>query len=420
MKQVNFLLLFLGILSFNSCKDKVDETITYKINEPVFLAADQFRSSVKVTNVPVPITKQGKICFYQGYLFISEPEKGIHIVDNRNPSSPSSVGFIELMGNADLAIKDNLLYADSYIDLVWFDISNPSKPVLKGRKENVFPSALPATNNQYVYDYAMCSDKTKGVIVGWVVAERTDSYPYYSEWGGGIMFDGVNSGLNNAGTKSLGLNGSMSRFAIYKNFLYTVLNNQLGIFNIEADAPAQMGENFYVGWNVETIFSYKDCMFMGTPTGMLIYSVADPVKPVFQSSLQHFYGCDPVVVENDKAYITVRSGNNCGQNSNELFVVDVSDVKKPKQLVSYSMTSPKGLGIDNGILFLCDDGLKVYDATDPMIMMSKKLAHYQGMDGYDVIPFNNTLMMIASDGIYQYDYSNLNNIKQLSKLSIGQ
>ena len=420
MKRVNFLFLFLGILSFYSCKDKVDETITYKINEPVFLAADQFRSSVKVTNVPVPITKQGKICFYQGYLFISEPEKGIHIVDNRNPSIPTSVGFIELMGNADLAIKDNLLYADSYIDLVWFDISNPSKPVLKGRKENVFPSALPATNNQYVYDYAMCSDKTKGVIVGWVVAERTDSYPYYPEWGGGIMFDGVNSGLNNAGTKSLGLNGSMSRFAIYKNFLYTVLNNQLGIFNIEADAPVQMGENFYVGWNVETIFSYKDCMFMGTPTGMLIYSVADPVKPVFQSSLQHFYGCDPVVVENDKAYITVRSGNNCGQNSNELFVVDVSDVKKPKQLVSYSMTSPKGLGIDNGILFLCDDGLKVYDATDPMIMMSKKLAHYQGMDGYDVIPFNNTLMMIASDGIYQYDYSNLNNIKQLSKLSIGQ
>ena len=420
MKRVNFLFLFLGILSFYSCKDKVDETITYKINEPVFLAADQFRSSVKVTNVPVPITKQGKICFYQGYLFISEPEKGIHIVDNRNPSIPTSVGFIELMGNADLAIKDNRLYADSYIDLVWFDISNPSKPVLHGRKENVFPSALPATNNQYGYDYAVCSDKTKGVIVGWVVKERTDNYPYSPEWGGGIKLDGLYSGLNNAGTKSLGVNGSMSRFAIYKNFLYTVLNNQLGIFNIEADAPVQMGENFYVGWNVETIFSYKDCMFMGTPTGMLIYSVADPLKPVFQSSLQHFYGCDPVVVENDKAYITVRSGNNCGQNINELFVVDVSDVKKPKQLVSYSMTSPKGLGIDNGILFLCDDGLKVYDATDPMIMMSKKLAHYQGMDGYDVIPFNNILMMIASDGIYQYDYSNLNNIRRLSKLPIRQ
>jgi hypothetical protein len=29
-------------------------------------------------------------------------------------------------------------------------------------------------------------------------------------------------------------------------------------------------------------------------------------------------------------------------------------------------------------------------------------------------------MMIAEDGIYQYDYSDLNNIKLLSKLPIGK
>ncbi|MFV0332007.1 MAG: hypothetical protein ACK5KL_19630, partial [Dysgonomonas sp.] len=83
-----------------------------------------------------------------------------------------------------------------------------------------------------------------------------------------------------------------------------------------------------------TIFSYKDNLFMGTPTGMLIYSVKDPLKPDYQSSLQHVYGCDPVVVENDLAYVTIHSGNMCGQNANELFIVDVSDVKMPKQIVS--------------------------------------------------------------------------------------
>ena len=31
-------------------------------------------------------------------------------------------------------IKGNMLYADSFIDLVWFDISDPAAPVLKGRK----------------------------------------------------------------------------------------------------------------------------------------------------------------------------------------------------------------------------------------------------------------------------------------------
>jgi len=46
------------------------------------------------------------------------------------------------------------------------------------------------------------------------------------------------------------------------------------------------------------------------------------------------------------------------------------------------------------------------------------VAHYSGMDGYDLIPFNNTLMMMADDGIYQYSYSNTNEIKLLSKLPI--
>jgi len=153
---------------------------------------------------------------------------------------------------------------------------------------------------------------------------------------------------------------------------------------------------------------------------MLIYSVKDPLKPEYQSSLTHAYGCDPVVVENDLAYVTVHSGNLCGQNTNELFIVDVSNVRSPKQLVSYTMVSPKGLGIDNGKLFVCDDGLKIYNNSNPQTLMSNQLAHFKNLTGYDIIAHNNIAMMIAEDGIYQYDYSDLNNIKLLSKLPIGK
>jgi hypothetical protein len=82
------------------------------------------------------------------------------------------------------------------------------------------------------------------------------------------------------------------------------------------------------------------------------------------------------------------------------------------------MTEPKGLGIDNKKLFICDDGLKIFKADDPMTIMANKLAHYKGMAGYDLIPFNNVLMMIAEEGIYQYDYSNVNNIRELSFLPV--
>ena len=412
----NLFLFSLTLLALTGCENKVTEMVTYKINEPIFMATSTFRNSVKVTTEPQKITSIGKMCFYNNYLYISEPEKGIHIINNTDPTNPQQTGFIELLGNADLAIRNGLLYADSYIDLVWFDVSNPALPELKGRLDSIFPNAFPMTQNQYGIDYTVSYPTTnKGIIIGWVLKERTEEVSTYA---GGYGNGGIALNAGSSGSNSTGINGSMSRFSIYNDHLYSVINNYLNVFDLTGNKPVKAGADFYIGRNVETIFSYKDNMFMGTPTGMLIYSVKDPLKPVFQSSLSHVYGCDPVVVENDLAYVTVHSGNLCGQSSNELFIVDISNIKSPKQLVSYTMTNPKGLGIDNGKLFLCDDGLKIYKVTDPQTIMSNQLAHYSGMNGYDVIPQNNILLMIASDGLYQYNYSDLNNIRQISKIPI--
>jgi hypothetical protein len=327
------------------------------------------------------ITGGGKICFYNGYLYISEPEKGIHIIDNRNPSNPHAVGFVKLPGNADLAIRNDLLYADAFTNLVWFDISNPAKPKQKGILEDVFLPAWP---------------------IMW--------------WGGDMMRWNMVAATN----KTTGVNGSMSRFGLYKDYLYVALNSQLSIFDLSGETPQKAVENRYIGWNVETIFSYKENLFFGTPTGLLIYSVADPLDPKFCSAITHAFGCDPVVVENDLAYVTIHSGNTCGQNNNDLIVVDVSNVYAPRELASYAMTKPKGLGIDNGTLFLCDDGLKIFKADNPQTIIANQLAHYTGMEGYDVIPFNNVLMMVAEDGLHQYDYSDLRNIRKLSVLRFGK
>lgn len=419
MKKLMYLFFMSVICMLYGCNDdmKVKETITFTVNKPILMSADAFRSSVKVKTQPEEITQQGKICFYEGYLYISEPGKGIHIIDNRNPSSPSPVGFIELIGNADVAIRNNMLYADSYVDLVWFDITNPALPVLKNRLENVFPYAFPPVEEGTI-DYPMCETAAANsqIVVGWTQVEESYTYEYYKDQ---IMYnDAMTNSSGNSSGSSTGVNGSMSRFGFYQHYLYVVLNNQMSIFDLSGDKPVKAVDNIGIGSNVETIFSYKDYMFMGTPTGMLIYSVADPLKPEYQSMMWHVYGCDPVVVEDDIAYVTVHAGNNCGQNFNELIILDVKDVKNPQPIVSYTMTKPKGLGIDNGTLFLCDDGLKIYNASDPQTLMANRLAHYSGMEGYDVIPHDNVLMMIADDGIYQYDYSNLKEIKQLSKLAV--
>jgi hypothetical protein len=429
MKTTIFSLITLFMLALVACEEKVTETVTYRINEPVVMDASVFRSSVKVSQVPHALTGYGKISFYNGFLFMSEPGKGIHIIDNQNPSNPRPVGYIELLGNADLSVRNNVLYADSYIDLVWFDVSDPAKPVLKGRLENAFPEVLPIVENTAGIDFRMCEEQKEKnkIVVGWKEVERTEKVEDYWQRGGfwGWVRNGtflseakLDMATGSAAGGGNSVNGSMSRFIIYQQNLYSVMNNQMQIFDLSGAKPVKATEDIYVGWNVETIFSYQQYMFMGTPTGMLIYSVENPLKPVFLSSIQHVFGCDPVVVEDDIAYVTIHSGNNCGQNSNELIIFDVKDKRKPKQLVSYAMTHPKGLGIDNKTLFVCDDGLKIYNASDPQTLMAKRLAHYKGMDGYDVIPFNNVLMMIADDGIHQYDYSDLSKINKLSYLPV--
>lgn len=226
MKELMYLFFMSVICMLYGCNDdmKVKETITLTVNKPVLMSADAFRSSVKVKTQPEEITQQGKICFYEGYLYISEPGKGIHIIDNRNPSSPSPVGFIELIGNADVAIRNNMLYADSYVDLIWFDISNPALPVLKNRLENVFPYAFPPIEEGTI-DYPMCETAAANsqIVVGWTQVEESYTTERYKDQE--IYYDSmVNSSGGNSGV-STSVNGSMSRFGFYQNYLYVVLNN---------------------------------------------------------------------------------------------------------------------------------------------------------------------------------------------------
>ncbi|GHT54568.1 hypothetical protein FACS189451_02650 [Bacteroidia bacterium] len=423
MKKIGWLSVLASLLM--ACDYTYTEKVSYEINEPVFMSETAFRNSVKVTSEQREISNYGKICFYNGYLFISESEVGIHILDNRNPAQPHNIGFIELLGNADIAVKDNKLYADSYIDLVWFDISDPANPKPEGRLENAFPEALPVVVNGYGYDYSMVYDdngkKKSGIVVGWALKQRVEDVERRTGgWWGWGMEDGAYANVASKGNSmSSGVNGSMSRFTLYDKYLYAVVGNQMEIFDLQSSKPQKVFSDYlpYLS-EVETIFSYKDKMFLGMPSGMAIYSVENPILPTYCSLIVHAYGCDPVVVDNDLAYITVRSGNFCGQTINELFVVDVADVYHPKQIVSYTMTHPKGLGIDNGLLFLCDDGLKVFKIGAPQTLMSNQILHKKGMDGYDLIPYENVLMMIADDGLYQYDYSDLNTIKELSMIPV--
>ncbi|WP_266205799.1 LVIVD repeat-containing protein [Pontibacter kalidii] len=211
-----------------------------------------------------------------------------------------------------------------------------------------------------------------------------------------------------------GAGGSMARFAINGNYLYAVDHSNLHVFNISIPEDPQQGQQVPIGFGIETIFPFEDKLFIGTQTGMHIYSIQQPESPKHISQYQHVVSCDPVVTDGRYAYVTLSTGTACRQAINELQIVDLQNITAPTLLKQYGMTNPKGLGIDQGKLFVCDEGLKVYDATD--VMELELVQHFQ-IKAFDVIPDNGRLLVIGSDGLYQYRLEN-DKLKLLSTILI--
>ena len=151
---------------------------------------------------------------------------------------------------------------------------------------------------------------------------------------------------------------------------------------------------------------------------MLIYGTTNPNAPEYISSVNHLTACDPVVVQDNYCYVTIRSGTTCMGELNQLDVIDISDLYNPVLKQSFQLTNPHGLGIDGNNLFICDGsaGLKIFNATDPLTCGNNLIKKFGDIQATDVIPFDNTAIVIGDDGIYQYDYSDINNLTLLSSI----
>jgi hypothetical protein len=416
-----FLLVLVAALT--GCQDRIIERITYEANVPVYMPAQEFRASFKKSEA-TEITHPGKMYFKDGYLFVNEYGKGIHVINNSDPANPVKIAFYEILGNVDMAINGNILYADSYIDLLAIDISDIESPVEVSRLKNIFPEIVPEGDMWYPYTMV---DSSKGVIIGWEVKTITEDKNPDDVWGNwkfGGDFTFLASAESFSGmTAGAGVAGSMARFMLNGDFLYLIAHPwNLKTVEVVSSDNMEVVDSIVVQRNMETLFRLEDKLFIGTTTGMLIYDLNNPAAPRHISSYDHITACDPVVVDGQYAYVTLRSGNRCNNGQNLLEVIDISSITNPYLVKSYPMFNPHGLGVDGDLLFICDGtaGLKVYNKSDPLAIINNKIAHYADFDTYDVIPMGGVLMLVGKGGIYQYDYSDPLNIKQISHIAIVQ
>jgi hypothetical protein len=414
--KVILLSIILSPLLFGCQNCHIETYETYSYN-PIYLDQDSLESLVEVMP-PRDVERPGGIYYKDGFVYVLElgpeedfnqfrfsgpyeydlhlQETGIHVIDDTNPANPVNIAFIIIPGVNGMAAKGDQLFADSFTDLLVFDIADALNPKLDQRVKNVY------NNLSYGGIYV---DETYGIIVGYdttpviyenEVCDDEEIYYAYDDFS-------LRTAEGGGGVPTSGVAGSMARFVTVGDYLYNIDYSELHLFDISGETPNKIGD-IYIGWEIETIYPYKDKLFFGAVDGMFIYDNSDPTNPTLLSKYEHVTSCDPVVVKDDYAYVTLRSGSTCQGFTNQLDIVDVSDAENPHLVKTYPMQNPHGLSIYGNCLYICegDFGFKSFtlDFNDPTAITLTNTD--PSIHAFDVITLPNLLMIVGNDGFYQY------------------
>jgi hypothetical protein len=237
-----------------------------------------------------------------------------------------------------------------------------------------------------------------------------------------VAFGASNCSKNDSSSSfsTTGAGGSLARFAIMGNYLYTVDNSSLKVFDISIGNQPTLKATVNIGFNIETIYPFKDKLFIGSSSVVHIYDVTNPEQPTKLSeaiSPQIIRRCDPVVAKDTVAFATLRSNGPCGGVQSILAIYDIKDISKPIQKAFVNMQEPYGLGYSDTALYVCDritglNILSIADAFHPIKLKTINDATY-----VDVIPYNDELLCWVSDGLIIYDITNRGNPIKIAKIN---
>lgn len=433
----NLIPLFtLAVLLSGCIEETCQEDRLVRGFDPVVVSADEWRSSSFTCGAPLDICEATSFYVYEDYLFLVENGQGLHILDNSDSNNPVPITFMEAPGGQGISVRNDILYLNQYVDLVAFDLTNPENPTLVGRTENVFEPYS-------VFAEVLGEDQ---FVVNWIPTEEQRIVDCSNNnFNDRVFRDGTRffatsfddlavSSLANSSAEvsaggpageTVGQGGSLARFTIANSTLYAVDESRLRAFDLaDPEAPVLAG-TIEMGWGIETIFPYGNQLYIGSQTGVHIYGIDDPLAPEHFSTFEHVFACDPVVVDNDLAYVTLWGGRDCGSVGDQLEILDVSNPRAPVSLQITPMSSSHGLGVAEGKLFLCSqwEGFRVFDLDDNGLL-GEELDHVNDINARDVIvlPQDNDLIVLGynGEGIQQYDYSDAGQLTATSRINICQ
>jgi hypothetical protein len=142
------------------------EPVYYGNYSPIYMDRTAMESAVKI-EVAQPLRTTGKIYIYGQYILVNEKYKGIHVIDNSDPASPQNIAFLHIDGCIDMAMKNDVLYADNAIDLIALKTTDNFTSIqVTERIRNIFPET--ESPDGYFPSYSMSRLRPeKAILVAW-------------------------------------------------------------------------------------------------------------------------------------------------------------------------------------------------------------------------------------------------------------
>jgi len=163
-KKAHLLMLFSMALTLTltSCIWGETDDLNESDYEAVTVSREALETSTELLATK-PLEETGKIYIKDQYLLINEPNQGFHIYDNSDPSNPTKIKFLKVLGSSDISIKGNVLYINNAVDLIalTYDASFNTIQITK-RVRNVFPEMLSP-------DGFFPNQDSNDIVVDWIL-----------------------------------------------------------------------------------------------------------------------------------------------------------------------------------------------------------------------------------------------------------
>ncbi len=169
MKLINKLTLLLLVVAISGCwPDSFNPTFPEGEVEgysPIY--ASEVNLSVSWSG-PREVNNPGQIYLIDSLILLVEENLGIHVIDNGDPTNPQKIGFFNIQGATQLAVKDGVLYTNQYSDVIAVDLNDFQNPRIISRDSDVLSGAIIGQSVPPVRDtYFDCVDAELGRVIGW-------------------------------------------------------------------------------------------------------------------------------------------------------------------------------------------------------------------------------------------------------------